>query len=74
MGDVVVIRRHDFAEGDAVRSKAGGPIMLVAIAAPDVMAEFECIWVERRRLKTAKFQPHAVELVARGRKTPAGAA
>ena len=64
--EIVRLRRHDFQEGDAVRLRSGGPIMLVAVADGEIISELLCVWVSGRRLQTGSFHFATVELVAAG--------
>lgn len=65
MGGVHRIRHHDLKEGDAVRLKAGGPIMIVAIAEPDIERAVQCVWIAKRRLRHDNFLPVLLDVVAR---------
>ncbi len=64
--NVINLRRHDFREGDVVRLKSGGPLMLLMICDADIDNEIHCVWGERRRLKSGAFLAVTVDLVARG--------
>ena len=68
--EIVQLKRHDLNEGDAVRLKSGGPLMLVATADSEIWSEVQCIWVAgdrgKRRLQTRLFRPETLDLVARG--------
>lgn len=63
--EIVHIRRHGLREGDAVRSMDGGPIMLVAVSDAAIVAEVQCVWTERRRLRTATLSADRLVVVAR---------
>jgi uncharacterized protein YodC (DUF2158 family) len=67
--NVVQLRRHDLVEGDAVRLKSGGPLMLVGIADGDISSEVTCLWMggtRNRRLQSGVFHFRTLDLVARG--------
>ena len=69
-GNVTQLRRHDMVEGDAVRLKSGGPLMLVGIADGDIRWEVVCLWMggtRNRRLQSGVFDARTLDLVARGR-------
>lgn len=67
-GEVVAFARHDLRRGDCVRSRAGGPLMLVAVADAGIWAHVQCIWVTPipgGRLQIAEFLGSSLDLVAR---------
>jgi uncharacterized protein YodC (DUF2158 family) len=65
-GEVVRLRRHDIVEGDIVRLKSGGPLMLVGIADGDIDWWLTALWIEGRRLKSGRFDARCLDLIARG--------
>lgn len=68
-GNVVQIRRHDLRQGDCVRLKSGGPLMLLGIADPEIMDTVTCVWFggpRGRKLRSAVFRAKTLDLVVRG--------
>lgn len=63
--EVIPLRRHDLNEGDCVRLKSGGPLMIVAIADGEVERGVQVIWIDRRRLKHEWRDARVFDLVAR---------
>lgn len=69
ISNVHQLRRHDLVEGDVVRLRADGPLMLVAIADGDVQWRVICLWmggVRNRRLQQSEFDARLLTLVAKG--------
>ncbi|MFZ3008551.1 MAG: hypothetical protein WA047_20500 [Phenylobacterium sp.] len=65
-GDVIPLRFHDIEEGDIVRLKEGGPLLMVGVADAAVAREITVVWLVSRRLHTGVLLPTDVDLVLRG--------
>jgi hypothetical protein len=65
--DVIPLRFHDIEEGDVVRLKEGGPLLLVGCADSEVAREITVVWLVARRLHTGILLPSDVDVVLRGR-------
>jgi uncharacterized protein YodC (DUF2158 family) len=67
--EVIQLRRHDLIEGDVVRLKSGGPLMLVGVADPEIEDRVMCLWMggaRNRRLQSGMFSARVLDVVARG--------
>ncbi len=65
MAEIHILLHHNLGEGDAVRLKSGGPVMLVTTADGQRQSAVECVWTNQRLLKTDWFEACTLDVVAR---------